>query len=117
MSSIAVVIAMGAVAIAAFSAPYLTQNESSDPRIVIDGRFNDWQRAKNVFYDPVDIEAVFCDFREIRAVAAGEAVNVFVRFQHQFELPAIGGSLMVLVDADGSAATGWRENGLSAIKS
>lgn len=114
MRSLAVT-AVGALAIIAFSVPSLAQNEVPYPRIVIDGRFDDWQSVQDVLYDPVDIEAAFCDFREIRAVVDGEAVYIFFRLQHQFGLRAIGGGIMVLVDTDGSAATGWQENGLSGV--
>ncbi len=114
MRSVAVT-AVCAVAIIAFSVLSLAQNEGPYPRIVIDGRFDDWQSVQDVLYDPVDSEAVFCDFREIRAVADGEAVYLFVRLQHQFGLRAIGGRMMVLVDTDGSAATGWQENGLAGV--
>ncbi len=110
-----VVKALCSVAIMAGCAQPRAEGEKPTPRIVIDGHFDDWQAVEDVLLDPVDVEAVFCDFRELKVAADGEAFYGFIRLQHEFGLRLIGGGMMALVDADGSSATGWEEHGLSGV--
>jgi hypothetical protein len=89
------------------------------PRIVVDGKFDDWVGAATVddvddVDDPGDASARV-DFRALAATADGEALYVRFTTAAPIVLAQLGSPTHVLFDLDGSSATGAAVDGLDGV--
>jgi exonuclease III len=104
-------LAAAAITLAAACAPIAQDTVSHS--IVIDGAFDDWRNAP-VIDDDVDATARV-DFRALSAAADGEAVYVRFTTTAAVVLQQLEGSAHVLLDLDGSPATGEAADGLEGV--
>lgn len=84
-------------------------------RIAIDGHFEDWEQVPVAVRDAVDPPAVLADFTEVRVASDGHSLFLGLRFQDRLLIRASGGTVGLLIDADGDPATGWNEQGMKGI--
>src|SRR5687768_14599901 len=92
----------------------LTLMADAPPRIVIDGRFDDWASVPPVVRDPSE-PAAGMDFRDVHVTADGRYLYLLLDFRDPVNLHGLAGSAALLLDADANAGTGRREAGLSGV--
>ena len=83
--------------------------------VVLDGRFGEWQGGPPAATDPADDTGAYADLRTVRVRHDSEALYLFVELEREVALQAMPGTLVLLLDTDSYAATGWREGGMEGV--
>jgi Endonuclease/Exonuclease/phosphatase family len=103
--------------IAGLSAATGLFSQAPRPLVILDGEFDDWNRlpAAVLVADANDAN-VHVDFRELRATADDRYIYVSFTLERSIALQTIAeGTVSLLVDEDGSAATGRVIRGLDGV--
>ncbi len=85
------------------------------PRIVIDGRFDDWDTAATLVDDPVDAPQAAVDFGQVRVSHDDRFVHLLIEVGRPVNVQRLPGTIRVLLDSDGSVATGVPIEGLGGV--
>ena len=85
----------------------------SPPRIVIDGRFDDWGPIQPTLIDPVDAVGETIDLRELRLTSDGRFVHLLVDFGRTVNIQKLDVAVHLVLDIDGDQATGRHTLGLN----
>ncbi len=84
------------------------------PRIVIDGRFDDWAGC-DMRPDPVDARGAELDLGAVCVADDAEALYLSVDFGHEVNVQGLRGMLSLRFDADGDSTTGGTEGTLPGV--
>ena len=84
----------------------------SPPRIVIDGRFDDWSAVQPTLIDPVDAAGEAIDLRDIRLTSDGRFVHLLVNFGRTVNIQKLDVAVHLVLDVDGNESTGRNTFGL-----
>ncbi len=85
----------------------------SPPRIVIDGRFDDWGGVQPTLIDPVDAPGEPIDLRDIHVTSDGRFVHLLVDFGRMVNIQKLDVAVHLVLDVDGDRSTGQLTFGLS----
>lgn len=85
----------------------------SPPRIVIDGRFDDWDPVQPKLVDPVDALGEAIELREVRLASDGRFVHLLVDFGRTVNIQKLEGTVHIVLDVDGNQSTGLDTFGLN----
>ena len=84
----------------------------SPPRIVIDGRFDDWGEVQSLLIDPEDAAGETIDLRDIRLTSDGRFVHLLVDFGRTVNIQKLDVAVHMVLDVDGDESTGRNAFGL-----
>ncbi|HMN95309.1 MAG TPA: endonuclease/exonuclease/phosphatase family protein [Phycisphaerales bacterium] len=104
-----------ALAVALLSAPAPLQGPATERPIILDGRFDDWAGVRPVLIDPPDARLGAIDIGAVKIVDDPGFVHLLVELGRTVNLQRLDGTLEILFDADGDAATGATVEGLKGI--
>ncbi len=85
----------------------------SPPRIVIDGRFDDWGPVEPTLIDPVDAAGEPIELREVRLASDGRFVHLLVDFGRTVNIQKLDVAVHLVLDVDGDDSTGLDTLGLN----
>ena len=85
----------------------------SPPRIVIDGRFDDWRGVQPTLIDPVDAAGETIDLRDIHVTSDGRFVHLLVDFGRTVNIQKLDVAVHLVLDVDGNESTGHNTFGLN----
>ena len=85
----------------------------SPPRIVIDGRFDDWGPVEPTLIDPVDALGETIELREVRLASDGRFVHLLVDFGRMVNIQKLDVAVHLVLDVDGNESTGLDTFGLN----
>ena len=85
----------------------------SPPRIVIDGRFDDWGEVQPKLIDPVDAAGEAIDLRDISLTSDGRFVHLLVDFGRTVNIQKLDVAVHLVLDVDGNESTGRNAFGLN----
>ncbi|HEX8392464.1 MAG TPA: hypothetical protein VF665_08930, partial [Longimicrobium sp.] len=83
--------------------------------VMLDGAFDEWSAAPVVVSDPADAPAPYADVREVRVRDDAEGVYLMLVLERPVSLQALDGTLQLVMNTDGEAATGWAEAGMRGV--
>jgi endonuclease/exonuclease/phosphatase family metal-dependent hydrolase len=85
------------------------------PSVVIDGSFDDWEATPPVTVDPKDAPDGFIDFGTVKVRHDRDAVYLMVDVDRVVTAQRLPGTVSLLLDVDGDAATGHAERGMQGV--
>ncbi len=85
----------------------------SQPRIVIDGLFDDWGPVQPTLIDPVDAAGGIVDLRDIHLTSDGRFVHLLVDFGRTVNIQESEVAVHLVLDVDGNESTGLNTFGLN----
>jgi endonuclease/exonuclease/phosphatase family metal-dependent hydrolase len=98
-----------------FAASALVLPLQTPPRIVIDGRFEDWSGVVARLNDPTDAPDAAVDFGEVRVAHDERFIHLLIDFGRVVNVQRLEGTASLLLDADGDKRTGQSVSGMPGV--
>ena len=93
----------------------LALQRQPEPRIVIDGAFDDWTAVAVGTNDPADARSSPVDIAAVRVAAEPRFLSVLISFRRAVTIAGLSGSLLILIDEDGVRSTGGDVHGIAGV--
>ncbi|MBI2213963.1 MAG: endonuclease/exonuclease/phosphatase family protein, partial [Acidobacteria bacterium] len=86
-----------------------------DDQVIIDGDFSEWENVAVAAADPADAPEGYLDFGEVRVRHDRDSVYMLVDMGRVLTAQRLPGTVSILLDVDGRAATGYTESGMEGV--